>query len=106
MYDFYANPPSNKTQIRDWLTSWLEKPDSTPIFEVNGERFALEAGFRRAFHQHAIFRNVDTNEFVWRVVRDEDATNFSSFPKTRYSNYDTLLENVINDYYVQWKLTD
>lgn len=107
MYDFYNNPPKNKKELREWLVSWLQpSTPSPPILEYKDEKFIQEAGFKRAFHIHGAFRNLSTNEYVWWVFPDEEVGTLDSFPKTRYPDFETMLESVINDYYVSWKLTD
>ncbi len=106
-YDFYKNPPKSKADLYDWLTSWLELPSPRPMpFVHNKEIFIQELGFCHAFHMHGVFRNVKTNEYVWWVLPSEEAGDFSTFPTIRYPTYDAMLEHVINDYYIQWKLTD
>ena len=98
-YDFYKNPPKTKHELRDFLTSWLQYEETR--LTIQGETFIQEKGFRRAFHQHCVFRSLSTNEYVWWVY---DEFNLERFPNTRYSTYDSMLENVIDDYYVAWKL--
>lgn len=105
MYDFYKNPPTNKSELRDWLTSWLKKPDpEPPLLEYNNETFVQELGFRRAFHNHTVLRNIRTNEYVWWVFPSEDTLNLDTFPATRFPSYEIMLEEVIDNYYVDWKL--
>jgi hypothetical protein len=104
MYDFYANPPKNKADLREWLTSWLAPTPSATAFEHKGESFVQVAGFRRAFYLHGAFRNVATNEYAWWVVSDDQTENRTSFPTTRYPTYEAMLEGVINDYAVSWRL--
>lgn len=106
MYDFYKNPPNTKGELREWLSSWLvDTSNENIIIDVNNNKFIQEKGFRRAFHQHGVFRNLETNDYVWWVVPSDENIDFNSFPSTRYSSYDDLLENVINDYYKNWNLT-
>jgi len=102
MYDFYNNPPTTKAQIKEWLTSWLQKPVPEPsTFEVNGETFIQELGFVRAFYMHCVFRNVNTNEYVWWVSPKDDI-NYNNFPTKRFPSYESMLEQVINDYHALW----
>jgi hypothetical protein len=105
MYDFYAKPPKTKEDIRDYLTSWLQKPspEPVPLLEHNGEYFMQELGFTRASHLHGVFRSLSTNEYVWWVFEEKD---FRLFPSTRYPTYDALLNSVIDNYSTQWKLTE
>lgn len=106
MYDFYGNPPQNRKDLREWLTSWLEKPsDPLKPFTHNGETFIQELGFRRASYYHMVFRNLIANEYVWWVVSDNYEGNMSTFPSTRFASFEELLEKVIDDYYIQWKLS-
>ena len=99
-YDFYKNPPKTKQDLRDFLTSWLQNEVSQ--LTIQGETFVQEKGFRRAFHNHCVFRSLATNEYVWWVYGELDV---KLFPKTRFSTYDSMLEHVINDYYVAWNLS-
>jgi len=101
MYDLYKNPPKTKQDIRDYLISWLQKVDDKTPLIINGEAFVRESGFRRAFHSHTIFRSVVTNEYIWWVFEIPD---LDMFPKKRYSTYEALLEDVVNEYYIAWKL--
>jgi hypothetical protein len=103
MYDFYNNPPKTKKDLRDYLTSWLENVDDVSPLIIEGETFIQEKGFRRGFYNHCVFRSLLTNEYVWWVDEDFD---LEQFPKKRFSTYESMLENVINDYYIAWKLTD
>jgi hypothetical protein len=103
MYDFYANPPNTRNELREWLTSWLEPVnDDTPL-TINNETFIQEKGFRRAFHLHCVFRSLQTNEYIWWVFEEQPPLNM--FPSQRYPTYKALLDSVIEDYYTQWKLT-
>ena len=103
IYDFYKNPPNTKLELREWLTSWLQKcPETTPLLEVNGQTYVQEYGFRRSFHVHCVFKNITTQEYVWWV---SEMLDICTFPTTRYLNYDQLLESVIDDYYKSWNLT-
>lgn len=103
MYDFYANPPNSKKELREWLTSWLVKPSGSEpkIIEYNGEQFIEELGFRRAFYYHSVLRSISTGEYIWWVVSDD----MHAFPTKRFSDFETMLEGVIDDYYKQWRLT-
>lgn len=101
MYDFYKNPPQTKQDLRDYLTSWLQNVGDVSPLIIQGEPFIQEKGFRRAFHQHCVFRSLLTNEYVWWVSEDFD---LELFPNKRFSTYESMLENVINEYYVDWKL--
>lgn len=102
MYDFYDHPPNTKQELREWLTSWLEKPSSiSPLLEINGEQFIQELGFRRAFYSHSVFRSLLTNEYIWWVSEEFD---INTFPSQRFTRYEELLEYVINDYYKRWNL--
>jgi hypothetical protein len=98
MYDFYANPPKTRDQIREYLTSWLQRAESPP-FEHNGEVFQQELVFRRAFHNHIVLRSVSTGEYVWWVYEDK-AT--STFPTRRFPSYELLLDTVVEEYYRLW----
>jgi hypothetical protein len=101
MYDFYANPPNSKKELREWLTSWLVKPSGPEphIIEHNNEQFIEELGFRRAFYHHSVLRSISTGEYIWLVSDDMQA-----FPSKRFPDFETMLEGVIDDY-MQWKLT-
>jgi hypothetical protein len=105
MYDFYANPPQTKYDVKAWLTSWLEPTSSASAFECNGESFIQTHGFRRAFHMHSVFRSLSTNECIWWVEPDEHINSYDRFPSTvRYSDFDALIEQVANNYCAQWNL--
>ncbi len=104
MYDFYTNPPNSKQDLREWLTSWLVPPVPYPeTIEYNGEKFIQELAFKRAFYIHSVFKNLSTNEYVWWVYSED--TDVNNFPSTRFSTYEAMLEDVINNYYISWKLT-
>ena len=103
MYDFYANPPKTKQEIREWLKSWLQETGAeSPIVEKTGERFIQTHGFSRAFYLHTVFRNIDTNEFVWWVYSKDDNFSMDSFPEERYNSFDDMLTAITNDYYILW----
>lgn len=103
MTDFYKNPPKTKKDIRDYLTSWLQETDNKSPLVIQGESFVVEQEFKRAFHHHCVFRSLLTNEYIWWVFEDFD---LEMFPKKRFATFESLLENVINDYYIAWKLTE
>ena len=105
MYDLDTNPPKTKQDIRDYLTSWLQMVEESPQPQlvVEGEPFVQELGFRRAFHIHAVFRSLFTNEYVWWVFEEQ---NLEMFPKKRYATYEELLDGVIHEYYIAWKLNE
>jgi hypothetical protein len=103
MTDFYKNPPKTKQDVRKYLTSWLEKVDDASPLEIEGEIFIQVLGFRRSFHSHCVFRSVLKNEYVWWVFEDFD---LEKFPTNRFATYESLLETVINDYYIVWKLNE
>ena len=50
---------------------------------------------------HCVFRNIDTNEYVWWVFDRNDEFYLDTFP-----TYDSMLEHTINDYYKLWRLVD
>jgi len=107
MYDFYKNPPNSKKDLRDWLTSWLEKPNSeSSVLEYNGEQFNQEYGFRLGFHAHTVFKSLSTKEYVWWVIPDEKVGTTDTFPNIRFPDFETMLNNIIDDYYIKWKLND
>ena len=110
MYDFYNKPPKTRIDLHEYLTSWLKKltPEEkeTSIVEVNGEKFIQELGFRRAFYMHCVFRNMNTNEYVWWIFGDDDESYLDTFPTIRFPTYDSMLEQTINDYYKLWGLVD
>ena len=101
IYDFYKNPPKTKQDIRNYLTSWLQDTNDVSTLLIQGEIFIQEKGFRRGFHQHSVFRSLLTNQYVWWVYEDFD---LEMFPQNRFSTYESMLEHVINNYFVMWKL--
>ena len=107
-YDFYRNPPKNREQIREYLTSWLEELDEKPTLEIEGETFIQEKGFRRAYCKHCVFRSLLTNEYVWWVFEPVflQADDISSFPKKRYPTFESLIEGAVEEHYVAWRLTE
>ncbi len=108
-YCFYRNPPKTKEDLRKWLTCSLKNisADQQLPFEVEGETFVQEKGFRRAFHKHCVIRSLVTNEYLWWVFEPVDLqVDWSTFPKKRYATYESLLQNVIDDYYVLWKMDE
>lgn len=106
MYDFYGNPPNTRAQLREWLTTWLEILEPTFTLEHKGESFIQERGFRRAGYVHAVFRSSVTQEYIWWVCPDEELGILDHFPTQRFSTFDAMLNKVIEDYYISWKLTD
>lgn len=101
MYDFYGNPPKTKQDLRNYLTSWLQKvPQQVPLV-INNETFVQELGFRRAFYNHCVYRSLSSNEYVWWVFEEPDE---NTFPIKRFTTYEELLDYVIDDYYTKWKL--
>jgi hypothetical protein len=101
MYDFYKNPPETKQDLRDYLTSWLQNVDDVTPLVIRDETFIQEKGFKRVFHSHCVFRSLATNEYVWWVYEEYDLENF---PRKRFPTYESMLESVIDEYYVAWKL--
>ena len=101
MYDFYGNPPKTSQDVRDYLTSWLQPVIDGPPLVIRGETFIQEQGFRRAFHQHCVFRSVVTNEYVWWVTEEFDRT---LFPTDRFPTYESMLDHAIDAYCVAWNL--
>lgn len=99
MSDFYGKPPKTKEEIREYVTSWLEKPTEEVTLEHMGERFVVESGFRRAFYVHTIYRSLSTNEYVWWVSEDGD---IKTFPTKRYPSKEALIEDVVEDYFIRW----
>ena len=104
MSNFYENPPKTREDIKDYLISWLQDTNDTTIYTINNQKYMNEKGFRRAFYIHSIFRNVYTDEYVWYVIPDENVGTFNNFPETRYSDYESLIEHIVNDYYKAWIL--
>ena len=103
MYDFYGNPPETKEQIREYITTWLQPTNDTRVFNINGTSYVNELGFKRAFSVHSVFKTVDTNEYSWYVCAAEDDT-ISGFPDKKYPTFDALIDGVVDNYYVMWKL--
>jgi hypothetical protein len=101
MYDFYGNPPKTKEQIREYLTTWLE-PVNEKI-NINNEDFIQDFGFRRAFHLHCILKSAD-NQYLWWVFQDNEL-DIKNFPTKRFNDIDSLINYVVDDYYIQWKLS-
>lgn len=102
-YDFYENPPKTRDQIREYVTTWLEPTNDPTVYTISGETFVNEQGFRRAFNLHSVFRNVQTGEYAWHV---SEAGDFSNFSSTRYLSMEELVEGVVEEFYVLWKLGD
>jgi hypothetical protein len=98
MYYFYGNPPETKEDLREYLTSWLQKIENAQPVELNDDTYIQELGFRRAFHMHEVWRNMRTNEYIWWVVPDTQEFNIRDLPSKRYNSYDDLLNNVIHEY--------
>lgn len=109
-YDFYNKPPKTRDDLREYLTSWLEKltPEEQDysILEVNGEKFIQEYGFRRGFCMHTVFMNMNTNEYVWWIFNGSDMRYIDTFPTLRFPTYDSMLEHAIDIYYKRWGLVD
>jgi hypothetical protein len=106
MSNFYENPPQTRDDIKEYLTTWLQDTNDSTIYTINNQKYMNEKSFRRAFYIHSIFRNIDTNEYVWYVIPGEDMGNFSDFPERRYADYESLIEHVVNDYYKEWILKE
>jgi hypothetical protein len=100
MCDFYENPPKKKEEIQEYITSWLEPSKDEVCLEHGGETFRVECGFRRAFYCHTIYRSLSTNEYLWWVTEDGD---LRTFPTKRYPSKEALINDVVEDYFIQWK---
>lgn len=83
------------------LTSWLQNVDDVTPLVMRDDTFIQEKGFKRAFHSHCVFRSLVTNEYVWWVYEEYD---LEKFPVKRFPTYESMLESIINEYYVVWKL--
>lgn len=105
MYDFYANPPRSKEEVREWLQSWLQLVDTVePPLVIGKESFQQVYGFTRAFHIHCVYRNISTEEYAWWVISRDAPVDTSTFPKQRFKSYEELLDVVVEQYSVKWKL--
>jgi hypothetical protein len=102
MYDFYNNPPKTREDIYNYIISWLENTNDFTVYEINNQRYVNEKMFRRAFCIHSVFKNLDTNEYIWYVTPDTNIGTFNDFPQVKYETYESLIENVVNDYYILW----
>ena len=104
MYDFYANPPTKKEEVREYITSWLQDlKDPSPI-DISGESFLQEKGFRRAFHVHGVFRCLTTNEYVWFVCGDFAFEKKRFAEAKRYPTYEAMLEGAVQETCINWKI--
>ncbi len=103
MYDFYGNPPKTKEQIREYITTWLAPTNDPRVHLINGKSYINELGFKRAFYVHSVFKTVDTNEYCWYVYPCEQET-FEDFPVKKFPNFESLIDNVVDSYYIEWGL--
>jgi hypothetical protein len=88
--------------LYEWLTSWLTPTPTAQPIKHNG--FIQESGFRRASYMDCVFRNVSTNEYVWSVCPDIDES-LNLDDSQHFPTFEAMLDNVINTYYIDWKLT-
>jgi hypothetical protein len=102
MYDFYGNHPKTREDIYNYITSWLQDTNDQTIYKINYQNYMNEKSFRRAFYIHSVFKNLDTNEYVWYVTPDTNVGTFNDFPQVKYETYNSLIENIVNDYYISW----
>ena len=102
MYDFYANPPQTKEDVREYLTTWLEEVKDLKPIQIKEESFLQEKGFRRAFHVHGVFRSLSTNEYIWFVCGDFDFSVSRLAEAKRYPTYEEMLEGAIQDTCSLW----
>jgi hypothetical protein len=111
MYDFYGQPPENRADLREYLTTWLRPETGEHKWMIGGGEYVLVAGFRRAFVSHEIFRNTATGQYMWYIAPPElgkrfaDFNNANAWPIGPQETYENLLSSVIEWYYVQWGLT-
>ena len=99
MYDFYADPPETRDEIRKYLTSWLVPCNIPTPLNISGESFLPLQGFRRGFYSHTIHKSLSTGQYAWWVSEECDV---KTFPTKRYSSIEFLLDSVVEDYYVLW----
>ena len=101
-YNFSKNPPTTSEEIREYITSWLKPiPDDYPLYTHSEYgTFKQLSGFRRAFHNHCVFQNVDTKKYVW--VTNEMALLESDFPTITHNTYENMMNYICNVYYKSW----
>ena len=105
MYDLRKNPPNNRAQVREWLTSWF-KPlyDSYEPVVYEGNTYKQEYGLRYGGCPHVVLRNLQTNMYgIWCFELFEPSP-FDKFPKKWFPTYDDALTDLVEEYCVVWKL--
>jgi hypothetical protein len=105
------NLPTRKPEIREWLSSSMEKIDRKIVFDIHGELFTFIAGFCRAGYTHEILRSKTTKEYAWWIrdyVFEASGPNdpYTSFPIERYPSLETVLEAMIDSYARKWNLME
>lgn len=104
MYDFYANPPRTRADIRNYLTTWLKPVENAATVTYSGESFVQELGFSESSIMHCVFRSLSTNEYIWSVNGDTGPQSIA--PMKRYPTFNALIDGVVEDYYGAWKSKD
>lgn len=103
-YDFYANPPSTKADVREYITTWLDPIiDRTPV-DIQGTLFQPISGFRHMDYIHTAYQNQATGAYVWYVALDS-TTDYAGWPTKSYPTLDELLTDVIEGQCRQWGIS-
>ena len=80
--------------------------------EIDGDVWAAERGFRRAFHSHSAARLERTGEFAFLVTDDDMAANaggdafFGIAALPRYSSLEAMVEGAAEAYARLWKVAE
>lgn len=109
-YDFYNNLPNTKQDVYDYITTWLETYYDKKEIIINNEKWIMTEGFRRAFYNHFVFKNLDTLEYAFHVFEYDiwgDNDEKEGFPNFgRYKTYNEMIEGIVNKYVKAWNITN
>lgn len=103
MYPFYEKGVSNKSEMLEWLHSWLRKYTASHkvTYVDKNTTYYLVSGFRRAGYSHGIFSNGDCSHFLFLITED---------PRNGYQQlgegdaYDAVIDAVADFYVRSWNL--
>ncbi len=101
-YDFYDRFPKTKSDIKEYLTTWIESIEPNGEVSIDNESWIIVAGFRRGFCAHNVMVNMTTHEYAFHAAED-----FDFFPNMgKYATYEDMLEGVANRYAVLWDIDE
>ena len=104
--DFYANPPTTRADMIEYLKSWLHPVPDGEQFDCkyNDELFQLTHGFRRAMCIHQAFKHLNTGAYAFHVHPSEDWDGSCEPNMGMYDTFEDMIHGVADRYVVLWKL--